>query len=248
VTDRAPAAAVSEIARWLHDAIRAGDGRRLGRGYQASVELYSTPAGDVVVKKPHASGPLAPLWRRLLRREHAVYERLAGVPGIPRTYGLIDGVYLALEFVPGSSLRAQETNLVNREAFFARLLETLHAMHAAGVAHADLKRKDNIIVGPGERPYLIDFGIAVTRRSSRLGRSWFEHFVQADRNAWIKLKYGRRIEPKEAPVTLSPADAPLYRPLWTERIARAIRLPWQRLTLRRPRQRWRQRRGPKTGG
>ena len=27
-------------------------------------------------------------------------------------------------------------------------------MHAAGVAHGDLKRKDNIIVGPGERPYL----------------------------------------------------------------------------------------------
>jgi hypothetical protein len=29
----------------------------------------------------------------------------------------------------------------------------------------------------------------------------------------------------------------LYRPLWTERLARAIRVPWQTITLRRPRQR-----------
>jgi serine/threonine protein kinase len=242
VTDGVPAAPGGDVARALRDAIRAGDGRPLGEGYQASVELYSTPSGAFVVKKPHRAGPLAPLWRYLLRREHAVYERLAGVPGIPRTYGLIDGEYLALEYVPGPSLRVQEARLSDRDAFFTRLLDTVNAMHAAGIAHADLKRKDNIIVGPDERPYLIDFGIAVRRRDSRLSRSWFEHSMQADRNAWIKLKYGRRIEPAEAPAVLSPADAALYRPLWTERIARAIRVPWQTLTLRRPRQRWRARR------
>jgi serine/threonine protein kinase len=242
VTDGVPAAPGSEVARALRDAIRAGRGRALGHGYQASVEVYSTPAGDCVVKKPHRAGLLAPLWRYLLRREHAVYERLAGVPGIPRTFGLIDGEYLALEYVPGPSLRAHEAQLTDRESFFARLLETVSAMHAAGVAHADLKRKDNIIVGPGERPYLIDFGIAVPRGSSALGRAWFEHFVQADHNAWIKLKYGRRIEPAEAAAVLSSADAALYRPLLTERIARAIRVPWQTITLRRPRQRWRAKR------
>jgi predicted Ser/Thr protein kinase len=236
-------AATNEVARWLHDAIATTDGRRLGHGYQASVELYSTPAGDVVVKKPHRSGLLGPLWRRLLRREHDVYERLAGVPGIPRTYGLIDGEYLALEYIPGPSLRTYEPRLADREAFFGRLLETVQAMHAAGVAHADLKRKDNVIVGPGERPYLIDFGIAVRRGDSWLGRAWFEHSVQADRNAWVKLKYGRRIDPAEAAEVLSSADAALYRPLWTERIARAIRVPWQKITLRRPRQRWRAKRG-----
>jgi predicted Ser/Thr protein kinase len=236
---------VSEVARWLHDAIAAGDGRRLGHGYQASVELYSTPAGNVVVKKPHRAVLLGPLWRYLLRREHAVYERLAGVAGVPRTYGLIDGEYLALEYVPGPSLRAFESQLADREEFFARLLETLRAMHTAGVAHADLKRKDNIIVGPGDHPYLIDFGIAVRRGKSRLGRSLFEHAAQGDRNAWIKLKYGRRIESAEAPEVLSRDDAALYRPLWTERVARAIRVPWQTITLRRPRQRWRaKRRGP----
>ena len=227
------------LARALHDAIARGDGRVLGRGYQATVELYSTPAGNVVVKKPHGTKLFGSLWRYLLRREHSVYEQLAGVPGVPRTFGLIDGEYLALEYIAGSSLRVHEGKLADRTAFFAALLATLRAMHAAGIAHADLKRKANIIVGPGERPYLIDFGIAVRRGESRLGRAWFEHAVQGDYNAWIKLKYGRRIDPAEAASVLSAEDEAIYRPLWTERVARAIRVPWQTITLRRPRQRWR---------
>jgi serine/threonine protein kinase len=234
---RAPAG--DEAARRLEDAIAASAGRVLGRGYQASVELHSTADGDVVVKKPHRGALLGWLWRYLLRREQSVYERLAGVPGIPRTYGLIAGEYLALEYVPGPSLREHESRLTDRAAFFAKLLETLRAMHAAGIAHADLKRKDNIIVAAGERPCLIDFGFAARRGRSWLGRAWFEHQRQGDYNAWIKLKYGRRLEPAEAAAVLSAEDAALYRPQWTERVARALRVPWQTITLRRPRQRWR---------
>ena len=117
-------------------------------------------------------------------------------------------------------------------------------MHAAGVAHGDLKRKDNIIVGPGERPYLIDFGIAARRSatSAPWNRYAFEPLVQMDMNAWIKLKYGRRIDPTAEPGVLSPADAAVYRPLWIERVARIVRVPWQTITLRRPRQRWRRER------
>lgn len=227
----------------IEAAIAGSPGRELGRGYQASVHLYRTPAGDVVVKKPHG-GPLAPLWRALLKREHLVYERLGGIAGIPRSFGLVGGEFLALEFVAGPSLREHEASIADREAFFAKLLETVRAMHAAGVAHGDLKRKDNIIVGPGERPYLIDFGIAVRRSatSAAFNRCVFAPLVQMDLNAWVKLKYGRRIDPAAEPGVLSSDDAALYRPLPIERIARAIRVPWQTITLRRARQRWRARR------
>jgi predicted Ser/Thr protein kinase len=233
-----------ELTAELAAAIEAGAGRELGSGYQASVHLYGTTGGDVVVKKPHRGGPLAGLWRRLVRREHAVYERLAGIVGIPRTFGLVRGEYLALELVAGPSLREHEAKLVDREAFFARLLTTLEAMHAAGVAHGDLKRKDNIIVAPGEQPYLIDFGIAVRRSATNaaFNRWVFERLVQMDLNAWVKLKYGRRIDPAAEPGVLSARDAALYRPLLIERLARAVRVPWQTITLRRPRQRWRARR------
>ena len=223
-------------------AIEAGGGRGLGLGYQAAVHLYRTSAGDVVVKQPHR-GPLGALWRSLLRREHAVYERLHGIAGIPRSFGLV-GDGLVLEYIAGPSLRDQEARLVDRDAFFAKLLTTIEAMHAAGVAHGDLKRKNNLIIGSGEQPYLIDFGIAV-RRSERNGlfnRLVFAPLEQMDLNAWVKLKYGRRIDPETERHVLSEEDAAIYRPLWIERLARAVRVPWQTITLRRPRQRWRARR------
>jgi predicted Ser/Thr protein kinase len=239
VTDdrKPPSALQAELAA----AIAAGPGRELGRGYQATVHLYPTSAGPVVVKKPHRGGPLSALWRALLRREHAVYARLEGIAGIPRSLGLIDGEYLALEFIAGPSLREHEARIADREQVFAKLLTTLEAMHAAGVAHGDLKRKDNIVIGAGERPYLIDFGIAVrrSRTSSVWNRCVFAPLVQMDMNAWIKLKYGRRIDPDAESDVLTPDDAAIYRPLWLERAARAVRVPWQTITLRRPRQRWR---------
>ena len=224
-------------------AIEAGGGRELGSGYQASVHLYRTSAGDVVVKQPHRGGPFGALWRSLLRREHAVYDQLTGIAGSPRSFGLV-GEGLALEDIAGPSLRDQEARLVDRDAFFAKLLTTIEAMHEAGVAHGDLKRKNNIILGKGEQPYLIDFGIAV-RRSARNGlfnRCVFAPLEQMDLNAWVKLKYGRRIDPETERDVLSEEDAAIYRPLWLERIARAVRVPWQTITLRRPRQRWRARR------
>jgi len=242
VTGSAEASAAFATA--LRAAIDSGSGRALGSGYQATVRVYDTTSGSVVVKDPHRGGPLAGLWRRLLRREEAVYARLSGIAGIPRSFGLVDGEYLALEYIEGPSLREHESRIADREAFFAELLATLRAMHGAGVAHADLKRKDNIIVGPGERPYLIDFGVAVRRSAtSRLwNRLVFARAVQMDMNAWIKLKYGRRIDPEVEPGVLSAADAEVYRPLLLERVARAVRVPWQVITLRRPRQRWNSRR------
>ena len=69
----------------LHGAIARGEGRVLGRGYQATVELYSTPAGDAVVKTAHGSGPLGPLYRHLLRREHG------GIPMILKQSERVSG-------------------------------------------------------------------------------------------------------------------------------------------------------------
>jgi predicted Ser/Thr protein kinase len=231
------------LAAEIAAAVAAGTGRELGSGYQASVYLYRTSVGDVVVKQPHRGGPLGAVSRSLLRREHAVYERLRAIVGIPRSFGLV-GDGLALEYVAGPSLREHEGTLADREAFFAKLKSTIEAMHAAGIAHGDLKRKNNIIVGAGEQPYLIDFGIAVRRSASNaLFNRWvFDQLKQMDLNAWVKLKYRRRIDLETERDVLSAEDAAIYRPHWIERLARAVRVPWQTLTLRRPRQRWRTRR------
>ena len=226
------------LAAWLRDEIETNPGTLLGRGYQATVHRYTSPLGDVVVKRPHSSFPLRRLGMAALRHEQRVYERLENVAGIPRSYGLVDDEYLVLEAINGPSLRDHEPHLQDRERFFADLFETIATMHEAGVAHGDLKRKDNVLVGPRERPYIIDFGVASLKKHP--ARTWnsmrFAWFAQLDVNAWVKLKYRGNVS------ELSPEDAARHRPLWLERIARWIRIPWQKLTLRRPRQRWRQRR------
>jgi serine/threonine protein kinase len=110
-------------------------------------------------------------------------------------------------------------------------------MHAAGVAHCDLKRKDNTLIGTDETPYLIDFGVACILRDGDgwLKRRWFELMCQMDYNAWVKLAFGRN--PSQLPTPV----AARYNPLWIEKLARWIRVPWQKLTLRKLRKRWRSR-------
>jgi serine/threonine protein kinase len=228
------------LLRWLESRIALQErGQPLGSGYQAAADLYRTPYGDVVVKRIHGNWLTKMLGRFTIRHEYRAYQRLDAVPGIPRAYGLIAGEMLALEHIAGSSLRDGDAGLADRERFYAGFLDTLRAMHEAGVAHGDLKRKDNILIGPGERAYLIDFGIACLEASRP--RWWnarlFAWMRQADYNAWVKLKYRRRLE------SLSAADSSVYRPLMLERLARWIRIPYQKLTLRRLRKRYRTRNG-----
>jgi len=199
-------------------------------GYQASIRIYTGPAGDFAIKEPAGWGPLRTLSLASIRREADVYRRLKGITGIPRCYGCLDDRYLVLEYIPGDTLDALDDGLTNRETFYARLLETLRTMHDAGVAHGDLKRKRNILVGPGEQPYVIDFGIAVV--ADNQSGFLFDLVSQVDRNAWIKHKYrGRQTD-------IATDDAPLYKPMRSERLMRMLRPAWQAATLRR----WRKQR------
>jgi serine/threonine protein kinase len=106
-------------------------------------------------------------------------------------------------------------------------------MHAAGVTHGDLKRKENTLVGPDETPYIIDFGVACLSGEDQrgFGHKRFDLMRQMDLNAYIKLKYGRM------PDQMSPEDAELHRPLLIERMARRARGPWKFLTMRQARKR-----------
>ena len=210
-----------EIRDWL---AACGDDPAPMAGYQASVRVYRGPAGAFVIKQPVGRGPRLWLGRRLIRREARAYRRLRHVPGVPECYGLIDGQCLVLQYVPGDTLDAVHDDLPARDEFFSMLLTTIREMHEAGVAHGDLKRRKNILVGPGRQPFVVDFGIAVLagRRRGRL----FELVRQVDRNAWIKHKYRGRTE------AVAAQDAAIYAPLRSERLMRWLRVPWQVLRRR----------------
>ena len=208
-------------------------GELLNSGYQGVV--YKVAAGpdypgvDYLIVKRAMGSPLMRWLRRwMIRREYRVYLRLAGIAGIPKCFGLKDGDQLLLEFIDGQPLKLSTDELKDRNQFFAALLELLQATHRAGVAHADLKRKENILVTPDGLPVLIDFGSAVTCAdgSSGLRRWMFRQTCQIDLNAWIKHKYLGRYD------EISSEDLPYYQPTVIERVVRPIRRIWRKITAR----------------
>lgn len=123
-----------------------------------------------------------------LKREYQAYERLATVSGIPICYGFYSGQYLVLEWIDGEPLSELGTA---DQSMFGQLRQTIDQMHAAGVAHGDLKRKENILVSADGIPVIIDFGTALIRKEGfhPINHWLFALLAQTDRNAWIKHKY-----------------------------------------------------------
>lgn len=185
--------APDEFRKWITTAT-AKQTHRLSQGYQGYTYLYEKGEHRWVVKAPMGWGPVRWLRRRMLRHESKVYNLLRHAGGVPRCYGFIDGSYLILEYIDGKQIR--EATIADPDGFYSALLECLQDLHAKGVAHGDLKKKDNILVVDGRRPVLIDFGVAVIRKA---GRAPFNHYLfwlfkRFDYNAWVKHKYKRRMD------------------------------------------------------
>lgn len=206
------------LLRWIEDSLAAGS-HRLAHGYQGQTLLYQDPSRRLVIKVPSGHGPMRWLSQFMLRREARVYALLKNFPAVPRCYGLLRNRYLVLDYVEGVSMRHAEID--DRESFFAELLKTLQALHARGIAHSDLQKKENLLVIGRRHPCLLDFGASVIYKP---GFAPFNHihyrFAQRlDFNQWAKLKYRGRFE------EMSAADRPYYRRSLIEKIARALKRP-----------------------
>jgi predicted Ser/Thr protein kinase len=157
---------------------------------QGTIVRVRSGSLDLAVKTPRGRG-LA--WRARqfsLRREYRAYRRLEGVPGFPRCLGLFQASHLAIEYVDGALLRHAAP--ANRDRFFHELRQAIQAMHERGVAHGDLKSRQNVLVASDGRPVIIDLGTAVVRRTGwhPLNHWLFGYLQQIDLNGWVKLKYG----------------------------------------------------------
>ena len=164
-----------------------------------------------------------------IQHEYKIYQRLEGIAGIPKCYGLSDDGSLILEYIDGSSYREKEYILENRDQFFIDLLALILSIHKAGVSHGDLKRKDNILVGENDQPYLIDFGTAMSLNSkNKFIKRWLYNFSkQTDLNAWIKHKYSRQYD------QITEDDLAYYSSSKLDKLIRLTRKFWRTLTLRR---------------
>jgi serine/threonine protein kinase len=204
------------LIEWVQARTRAGQPAH-ARGYQGPVYLYESEGRRFIVKTAVGGGLAGLLRRWMLRREYEAYQRLTDFAGSPRCYGLIDGRYLVLDYIDGPSLRSGRID--DRRTYFDTLFAHIRELHRRGVAHADLKSRDNLLVIGGRLPCLVDFGAAIVRKP---GIAPFNHYLyelarRLDFNAWAKLKYQGRME------ELTPEDRPYYRRTVIEIVARAIK-------------------------
>jgi len=210
------------LARWTEDSLATGQ-HRLARGYQGQTLLYQDINRRLVIKAPAGRGIHKWIATLMLRHEARVYAKLKDFPAAPRCYGLLRNRYLVLEYIDGAP--ARYATISDREAFFAELLEHIKALHARGIAHSDLQKKDNLLLVDGRHPCLLDFGAAVIRKS---GFAPFNHFhyrfaERLDFNQWAKLKYRGRLQ------EMSEIDRVYYRRTRLEKLARGLKRVWQTL-------------------
>jgi len=161
-----------------------------GAWNKADVLRVSLPEGLYAVKDYAAKGALVRWAGALqLRREARAYARLAGVEGIPCFHGALDRHAIVLECVEGIRL----PKFHHRHGGVPRVAERLRALldevHGRGVIHGDLRSRDNFLVTPDGRLYLIDFSSAgVFQPGSWRGRWVFPALRRAEQRALLKWK------------------------------------------------------------
>jgi predicted Ser/Thr protein kinase len=206
----------SELLQWIKESVRDGE-NILSRGYQGYVYLFEGKGHQLIIKVPMGWGLGRLIRLMMLRNEYRVYSRLSGMQGIPRCHGLLNGRYLVLEYIDGAPLRRAQ--ITDRTVFFEALLRAIKELHNAGIAHTDLKKKDNLLVVEGRIPYMIDFGVAIIRKP---GFAPLNHYLynlasKFDFNAWVKLKYDGKYK------NVTEEDRPYYNRTLVETVSRWLK-------------------------
>ena len=162
------------------------------RWYRPVVHLLPLPDGESAVVKDFLPCPAFWRWtygRFLTSREVRAYERLDGVPGVPRFLGRIDAWAFAAERVPGMDLGKCPKGSLRLEVF-DRLAATVAEMHRRGVVHLDLRQRRNVLVDQYGVPRVIDYSSAL---SLKPGGFLLRLLSPIDRSG--VLKYKRRFLP-----------------------------------------------------
>jgi serine/threonine protein kinase len=156
---------------------------------QGTLLEYHGEGQHLVVKTAMGRALFHKLRERTLLREYQAYQRMAGLAGVPKCHGMIDGRFLVIEYIQAIPYR--ETEFTDRERWFSEFLAVLRSFHQRGVSHGDLKSKSNVLVTDDEKPCVIDFGTAFVRKPGfhPVNNKLFEHGRRMDINAWVKHKY-----------------------------------------------------------
>lgn len=133
-----------------------------GRFANAVVRRCRVGDGEWVVKdfRPKSWFVRNAYGRPMIRRELAALQRLAGVAGAPQEPFLLDCFALAYRYMPGRTLAAIGPGGLPG-AYFEALERLAIDIHARGVAHLDLRYRQNVLVLDDGTPAVLDFQASV---------------------------------------------------------------------------------------
>jgi hypothetical protein len=160
-----------------------------GGAWKADLSLLSSHGERAVLKDFSAKGTLPRLAGRLqIQREARVYKALSGLAGVPPLLARPGPGSLLIGYVNGRRL-SKERGAPDAGRLAAALGEMVEAIHRRGVAHVDLRGRDNILVDGARRLWVLDFGASWTLgRGGPLRRRLFALGCFIDRAAVLKWR------------------------------------------------------------
>jgi len=158
--------------------------------FNPDVILLTAPDGVKFVMKDWSNRPLVfkHTWCRVAAaREIKVYEKLRGMRGVPQLICTLGQYGFIMEWLDARPLPRTKMRDLLGLRFFESLTDLVEQMHARGVAHGDLRRR-NILRGLDGEPRLIDFETAVHANGSDDGGRVFKTVANVDHITIIKIR------------------------------------------------------------
>ena len=199
---------------------------RQGGGSRPDVLLIKIAGEYAVLKDQNAADKwFARLIGPILNwRECKALTRLSGLESTPKLLTKPDSRSFLMSFHPSQQVTRIDGHTLDWPTFFTRLQSTIEAMHAAGVAHNDLRNPTNILVTPDGAPILVDLVACFCRGAAwnRPNRWLFKKFAEVDKSAIRKLK--ARVAPELIDETDVVAEEIAGRlGMWIKNLGKAIR-------------------------
>jgi len=144
--------------------------------------------GEPVVWKDYSKRPwLGRLWGRfVIAREGKALARLKNVKGVPEFRGFVERDGLLMKYCEGNLLPRRGAKKTLSPDFFSKCAALLEEIHAHGIAHGDIRRR-NILADKEGNPVLIDFQTAL-RKEEWLGRFLFGIMCRTDKWNLVRIK------------------------------------------------------------
>jgi hypothetical protein len=163
-----------------------------GPWFKADILRFEFEGGAMILKDFSAKSLLIRWFgRRQSKREQRALLRLQRIEGIPGVLGEVRPCALLLEPMHGFAItRFRRRRPEEIAPMLDKLDRLVAAMHARGVAHLDLRKRDNILVTEAGVPSIIDFNASIAfEPGSLLARLFFPVLRNVDRGAVLKWRH-----------------------------------------------------------